>query len=105
MTLGGSILLAYQYFYAHKHFRYKRKHIKYYLRLILFGIYITYILRFWALAHMPSFKACFLYNISPFFSAFYSYIFFKEKMTKKTMGWIIHRTVRHGANVAFLKPG
>jgi len=86
MTLGGSLLLAYQYFYARKNFCFKRKHIKYYLQLVLFGIYITYILRFWALDYMPSSKACFLYNISPFLSALYSYIFFKETMTRKQ--WI-----------------
>ncbi|TET06295.1 DMT family transporter [Candidatus Dependentiae bacterium] len=86
MALGGLILLAYQYFYAHKHFRFKFKHMKYYLQIIIFGIYITYILRFWALDYMPSFKACFLYNISPFLSSFYSYIFFRERMTRKQ--WI-----------------
>jgi len=86
MALGGSILLTYQYFYAHKHFKFKAKHIKYYIQLIIFGFYLTHILRFWALDNMPSFKACFLYNIAPFFSAFYSYLFFKEKMTGKQ--WI-----------------
>lgn len=86
MTLGGLLLLTYQYFYAHKHFRFKRRHIKYYLQIVILGIYVTYILRFWALDYLPSSKACFLYNISPFLSSFYSYIFFREKMTRKQ--WI-----------------
>lgn len=90
MSLGGSLLLTYQYFYAHKHFRLKRKHMKYYIQLVIFGFYLTHIFRFWALNHMPSFKACFLYNIAPFFSAFYSYLFFREKMTQKQwLGLII----------------
>ena len=83
MSIAGLILLSYQYFYAHKHFHFKWKHMKYYVQLVIFGIYLTYILRFWALDYMPSAKVCFLYNFSPFLSAFYSYIFFKEKMTKK----------------------
>jgi len=83
MSLGGLILLAYQYFFAHKNFCFKRKHMKYYVQLILFGIYITYILRFWALDYMPSSKVCILYNIAPFLSALYSYYFFSEKMTGK----------------------
>lgn len=90
MTIAGIFLLTYQYFYAHKHFRFKRRHMKYYIQLVFFGIYITYILRFWALDYMPSFKGCFLYNISPFLSAFYSYLFFKEKITRKQwLGLII----------------
>jgi len=86
MSLGGIILLAYQYFFAHKHFRFKRKHTKYYVQLIVLGIYVTYILRFWGLNYMPSSKVCILYNIAPFMTSFYSYYFFGEKMTIKQ--WI-----------------
>jgi len=86
MALGGSILLTYQYFYAHKHFRFKMRHMKYYIQIIVFGFYLAHILRFWSLNNMPSFKACFLMNIAPFFTAFYSYLFFKEKMTYKQWG-------------------
>lgn len=81
MALGGSLLLIYQYFYSRKHFRFKKRHIKYYLQIILGGFYFAYLFRFWALGNMPSFKACFLMNIAPFFTAFYSYLFFREKMT------------------------
>lgn len=81
--ISGIILLAYQYFYAHKQFRFKKKHLWLYAQIIFFGIYITYLLRFWALQEMPSAKTCFLYNLSPFISSLYSYIFFNERMSGK----------------------
>ncbi len=83
MLVGGALLLGYQYFYAHKHFRFQKKDSWYYIQLTLFGIYITYILRFWALRDLSSVKTSFLYNLAPFFSALYSYFFFSEKMTTK----------------------
>jgi drug/metabolite transporter (DMT)-like permease len=49
-------------------------------------MYLNYLLRFWALNDLPSWKVSFLFNASPFFSAIYSYIFFKEKMMRNQ--WI-----------------
>lgn len=90
MSLAGSILLFYQYFFAHQHFKFRTKHLFLYAQLIFFGIYVTYILRFWALSYLPSFKTSFLYNFSPFFAWIYSYIFFNESITtKKATGLFI----------------
>lgn len=86
MFLAGIILLAYQYFSVHAQFKFKSKHIWYYAQIIFFGIYLSHVLRFWALDHMTATKTCFLYNLSPFFSSLYSYFFFKEIMTRKQ--WI-----------------
>jgi len=83
MTIGGLILLSYLFFYAHEHFVFKRKHLWWYVQMIFFGIYITYSLRFWALASMPAAKTNFIYNLSPFMSAFFSYLLFGEKLSKK----------------------
>jgi len=85
MLLAGIILLAYQYFSPQEQFKFKRSHLKYYIQITFFGIYATYILRFWALKDLPSYKAVFLYNLAPFSTALLSYIFFKEKLTKKQM--------------------
>lgn len=55
-----------------------------YGRFILFAlthIYATYVLDLIALQYMSSFKAAFLYNLSPFITAFLSYLYFSEKMT------------------------
>jgi len=86
MIISGMLLLGYQYRYAHKQFRFKKKHWSLFAQIILFGIYTTYILRYWGLQHMPASKAAFLFNLSPFLASLYSYFFFKERMTLKQ--WI-----------------
>src|SRR5262245_36376825 len=83
MSLAGLILLGYQYLYAHEHFSFKRSHIGLYAQIILFGIYLTYILRFWGMIGMSASKAMFFFNLAPFLSSLYSYIFFDERMTKR----------------------
>ena len=86
MTIGGLILLSYLFFYAHEDFMFKRKHLYWYAQMVFFGIYITYSLRFWALNYMPAAKTNFIYNLSPFMSALFSYIVFSEKLSLKK--WI-----------------
>jgi drug/metabolite transporter (DMT)-like permease len=83
MTIGGAILLAYLLCYAHEHVKFKRKHLIWYAQMIFFGIYATYGLRFWALSYMPAAKTNFIYNISPFVSALFSYFLFNERLTCK----------------------
>lgn len=85
MFIAGLILLAYQYFSPREHFKLKKEHISDYAQIIFFGVYITYFLRFWALRDMPAYKAVFLYNISPFATALYSYLIFHERLSKKQM--------------------
>ncbi|MCA9770220.1 DMT family transporter [Candidatus Dependentiae bacterium] len=90
MFLAGLVLLAYQYFHTHAEFKFKRKHIFYYAQIIFCGIYMAYILRFWALSELTATKTCFIYNLSPFFASLYSYLFFKEVITSKQwLGLII----------------
>lgn len=83
MFISGGILLIYQYFYAHEEFHFKKSHIKYYVQITFFGIYITYMLRYSALKDLPVSKATFLFNLAPFVSSLYSYFFFKEVMSRK----------------------
>jgi len=86
MLIAGSILLLYQYFNPREKFYFKKSHIWLYAQVILFGVFFGYNLRFWALNYLSSFKASFLYNLSPFLSAYYSYIFFKERLN--TIQWV-----------------
>lgn len=83
MFIAGGILLIYQYSYAHHSFHFKLKHSWLYLQVIFFGVYFTYILRFWGLHELTAAKTAFLFNVAPFFSAIYSYFFFKEKLTRQ----------------------
>ncbi|MCX5925250.1 MAG: DMT family transporter [Candidatus Dependentiae bacterium] len=83
MFIAGIILLTYQYFSPREHFKFSTKHLALYAQIIFFGFYLTYILRFWGLRDMASYKAVFLYNISPFSTALYSYLMLNERITKK----------------------
>lgn len=86
MIIGGFILLGYQYFVARHDFKFQWKHRWLYLQMIIFGIYITYILRFWGLQYLTAAKTSFLYNLSPFLSSLYSYFMFNERLSRNQ--WI-----------------
>ncbi len=58
--------------------------------LAVFSIYLSNAFEFWSLQHMTAAKTCFLYSLSPFFAAFFSYLHFGEKMNgRKWIGMAI----------------
>lgn len=83
MVVAGLLLLGYQYFYARHHFRFHKEHTYLYAQIIVFGILISYFLRFWALEYITATKLLFLYNLAPFMSALHSYFFLGERMTTR----------------------
>ena len=92
MVFAGIILLIYFYIRYPEKFRIyvKLRYFKIWFILALFNIYLTNVLEFWGLQTIPAAKASFIYNLSPFFAALFSYLFFKEKMTiKKIVGLVI----------------
>ena len=72
----------------------KRSALKFSLRqfisillLAFFSIYLTNTLEFWGLQYLSAAKTCFIYSLSPFFAALFSYIHFNEKMNlRKWLG-------------------
>ena len=66
---------------------------KYFFPIFLYGflsIYLTNALEFWSLQHLSAAKTCFLYSLSPFFAALFSYLHFGEKMNRrKTFGMLL----------------
>ncbi len=90
MFLAGIILLMYQW-YQHGRFSGNFKRLLYPLAVFtLTGIYLTNVPEFWALQWVPAAKASFIYSLSPFAAALFSYFFFHEKMTwKKVIGMAI----------------
>ncbi|MGH2612969.1 MAG: DMT family transporter, partial [Rhabdochlamydiaceae bacterium] len=86
MAIGGVILLA--YLLIAKRSAFKMRPIQWMSIVLLgfFSIYLTNILEFWALQYLTAAKACFIYSLSPFFAAFFSYLHFGEKMNGRK--WI-----------------
>ncbi len=61
-----------------------------YAQLILFGVYLPYCARSWALQYVPTTKAALIFNLAPFFAALFAYFIHKERLTiMKVIGLII----------------
>ena len=56
---------------------------KLFAQIIIFHIYLTYICDLCALKSISSIESAFIYNISPFIAALFSYFWFGEYMTPK----------------------
>jgi drug/metabolite transporter (DMT)-like permease len=90
MLLAGFILIAFLYIRKRKNLKITLSQLFPILILAVLSIYLTNILEFWGLQHLSAGKTCFIYSLSPFFSAIFSYLHFKEKMNlKKSIGMII----------------
>ncbi len=81
MSIAGSLLLGYLYCCKPQLLRVKRKDVGLFARIIIFHIFFAYILEFWALQYVTSFKTSLLYNVSPFITALLSYSFFAHRLT------------------------
>lgn len=86
MTLAGLLLLLYFALVKRSSFKFDKKQWFSLILLAFFSIYLTNILEFWGLQYLSAAKTCFLYSLSPFFAALFSYIHFKEKMNGRK--WI-----------------
>lgn len=90
MILAGIVLLCYQKFFKKKSFSFDRTTWYRIIRLAVFNIYLTNIFEFLGLRYLTSFKTCFIYSLSPFLSALFSFFMFSEKLTyKKWIGLLI----------------
>lgn len=89
MTLAGAVMLF--YCLARRSFRPLTK--EGWLRvglLSIVNIYLTNTLELWGLKYLTSFKTCFIYSLSPFLSALFSYLLFSEVLsTKKWLGLVV----------------
>lgn len=81
MLLAGALLLAVQFFVDKKKISFKREHIFPFLVLIVCNIYLTNVCECWGLNRMPAVKTSFIYNLCPFFSAFFAYLLLSERMS------------------------
>jgi len=86
MFIAGVMLLGY-YVFQRGSFLIPRKDWGRFALIILVHIYLAFVLDLVALNYMTSFKGAFIYNLSPFVAALFSYFYFDERMTyKKWLG-------------------
>lgn len=90
MLLAGILLIAYQIVVKKQSLSLGRKAWWRLFLLAFFNIYLTNALEFWGLRFLTSSKTCFIYSLSPFLSALFSYFLFAEKLSiKKWLGLLV----------------
>ncbi len=90
MLLGSLFLLAFLALTKRSSFSLNRKQVISLGVLAFFSIYMTNALEFWGLQYLSAAKTCFIYSLSPFFAALFSYLHFQEKMNaQKWLGLLI----------------
>jgi drug/metabolite transporter (DMT)-like permease len=83
MVLAGLLLLGFLAIFKRSSFKLTRVHLFSILLLAFFSIYLTNALEFWGLQYLSAAKTCFIYSLSPFFAALFSYLHFNEKMNRR----------------------
>jgi drug/metabolite transporter (DMT)-like permease len=81
MTLAGLLLLSVYRFYKGPLPPMKRSDVSLFLQVAFFAIYCAYILDLWSLQYLTSIESAFIFNLSPFIAALFSYFWFSEIMT------------------------
>lgn len=91
MIVGGSVITGFCIATgARISQKLNREAVKMLALLAVFNIFFANAFEFWGLQYMGSAKACLIYNLSPFFSSLFAYVYFRETMTvKKILGLII----------------
>lgn len=84
MFASGLILLAYQYFFNRSQWRFSFKDWFWYVQIMFFMIYFSYVGEFVAMTHgVTSSKSSLFFNLAPFFTALLGYALSVEVMNKK----------------------
>jgi drug/metabolite transporter (DMT)-like permease len=87
MLLAGVLLLGYLAIRKRSSFQISSKQLFSLALYALFSMYLANAFEFWSVQHLSAAKTCFLYSLSPFFTAFFSYLHFGEKMNlRKWLG-------------------
>ena len=90
MLLAAILILGFLAIQKRSSFKITGKQLLSLSLLGFFSIYLANAFEFWSLQHLTAAKTCFIYSLSPFFAAFFSYLHFKEKMNgRKWLGLLI----------------
>ncbi|OGN60106.1 MAG: hypothetical protein A3F40_02340 [Chlamydiae bacterium RIFCSPHIGHO2_12_FULL_27_8] len=85
MLIASLIIIGYLFIKKRSDLKVSKKELFSILILAIFSMYLTNALEFYGLKHLSAAKTSFIYSLTPFFAALFSYIHFKEKMSKKKM--------------------
>jgi drug/metabolite transporter (DMT)-like permease len=86
MLLAGTLLYGYLALRSPAQLRISAKQIFSLSLLALFSIYLANAFEFWGLKQLSAAKTCFIYSLSPFLAALFSYLHFGERMNRRK--WI-----------------
>lgn len=82
LLLGGYFLWRYPY-QARLREQLDRSALLKLCALAFFNIYLTNACEVWGLNYLPAAKACLIYSLSPFVAAFFSFLLFKERLSRR----------------------
>lgn len=85
MTIAGILMLLYYKSYSAYPISIRRRDWGLFGQGILFIIFCAYVLEFWALQFIDSGKSSLFFNLSPFITALFSYVIWREKLTKNQL--------------------
>lgn len=83
MLLAAFLILTYLFLRKKSSFRFNLRQWSLLGLLSVFAIYLTNAFEFQGLKGLTAAKTCFIYSLSPFFAAFFSYLHFGETMNKR----------------------
>jgi drug/metabolite transporter (DMT)-like permease len=86
LFLAGSLLIMYQLLIKKQALQFPSHQWPYYLQIIGCGAIGAQYLKYWGLQYVSASKAAFLFNSSPFFVAFFSWIRWREHLVP--MQWL-----------------
>ncbi|MCB1711959.1 MAG: DMT family transporter, partial [Candidatus Riesia sp.] len=91
MFISGLILILYSILSKNiRAIKIKKIHIKFFIYLAIYNIYLNSIFEIWGLENMISSKVCLIYSTSPFITAIISFLILNEKLNiRKSIGIII----------------
>ena len=90
MLLAGVLMLGFLVLFRRSVLTVKKSQLLPLFLLALTGVYLTNAFEFWGLQYLTAAKACFIYSLTPFVAALFSYLQFREKLTiKKGLGLVV----------------
>jgi drug/metabolite transporter (DMT)-like permease len=85
MLFASFIIFLFLFIKKREDLKLKKVHIIPIIVLAFLAMYFTNALEFYGLKHLSAAKTCFIYSLTPFFAAIFSYIHFKEKLNRKKL--------------------